>query len=520
MPAVMLLLIWWKRGRVEWRRDVVPLLPFFAFGLVLAMFTGWIETNFVRATGEEWELSIVQHILLAGNAIWFYAGKLIAPVKLTFLYPKWELSASNPLLWLGVIASVATPVVLFLLRRRIGRGPLVAWLIFCGVLVPALGFFNVYPMRYSYVADHFQYLASAGLIVLIVAGAVLALRRIAANSSVVHYVLAGLVLVVLTGLTIAQSSIYDSQLSLWSDTAKKNPDNPSVRHNHGLALAAAVGELAIDDQERIARMLDQAAGEFEAATALNPQHEKAWAAWGQVLLERHDAKQAMEKFEKSLAINPQNVDALMGRGKALVQLKMWPEALTAYQQSLQAAVAQKPYIPTIKAATIYQMLGTIHDKLGNRQAAISAFKEAVRISPGAPAIHYDFGTLLAKAGKATSQPATTQASATQPATTQAAIAATQPARPAPATPEQLAAAEQFAAAIRAAPDFIDARISLAELMLEVGNLQGARTQLIAAAHINAAYPRLMEVARRFDAALKQAEAATRPATTQVVTQPS
>ena len=30
----------------------------------------------------------------------------------------------------------------------------------CGTLFPALGFVNVFPFRYSFVADHFQYLAS------------------------------------------------------------------------------------------------------------------------------------------------------------------------------------------------------------------------------------------------------------------------------------------------------------------------------------------------------------------------
>ena len=45
------------------------------------------------------------------------------------------------------------------------RGPLAGYLYFCGTLAPALGFVDVYPFRFSYVADHFQYLASLGVIV-------------------------------------------------------------------------------------------------------------------------------------------------------------------------------------------------------------------------------------------------------------------------------------------------------------------------------------------------------------------
>ncbi len=64
-------------------------------------------------------------------------------------------------------------------RNRLGRGPLVAVLFFAGTLVPALGFFNVYPMRYSFVADHFQYLASVGLLALLAAGFMLATQPLA-----------------------------------------------------------------------------------------------------------------------------------------------------------------------------------------------------------------------------------------------------------------------------------------------------------------------------------------------------
>ena len=61
--------------------------------------------------------------------------------------------------------------------RRRWRGPLAALLFFAGTLFPVLGFFNVYPFRYSFVADHFQYLASLGMITLASAGVALLLAR-------------------------------------------------------------------------------------------------------------------------------------------------------------------------------------------------------------------------------------------------------------------------------------------------------------------------------------------------------
>ena len=66
------------------------------------------------------------------------------------------------------LAAVAVVMGLAILARRIGRGPLVAALVFIAGLSPALGFFDVYPMRFSFVADHFAYMASVPLIALIV----------------------------------------------------------------------------------------------------------------------------------------------------------------------------------------------------------------------------------------------------------------------------------------------------------------------------------------------------------------
>ena len=48
VPAVLLVIYWWKRGRLSWR-DVVPLIPWFALGLTLAAITLWMETHHVGA---------------------------------------------------------------------------------------------------------------------------------------------------------------------------------------------------------------------------------------------------------------------------------------------------------------------------------------------------------------------------------------------------------------------------------------------------------------------------------------
>ena len=162
-------LFWWQRGRLDWRRDVRPLLPWIAFGGGAGVFTAWVERTMIGAQGAAFDLSSAQRFLLAGRALWFYAAKVLWPANLMFTYPRWKLDPSSILLYLyplGALAVLARAV--FLARKRhsqSGRSALTAYLLFAVTLLPVLGFLNVYPFLFSYVADHFQYLASLAMIV-------------------------------------------------------------------------------------------------------------------------------------------------------------------------------------------------------------------------------------------------------------------------------------------------------------------------------------------------------------------
>ncbi len=156
LSGALLVVLWWQRGRLGWRRDVVPLLPFMGVGAASGLFTAWVERTHIGAEGPEFSLTLVERALIAGRAIWFYLAKLLWPIDLVFIYPRWQVSQGEAWQYLypaGVVVLLAT---LWLLRKR-SRAPIAALLIFAGTLFPVLGFFNVFPFRYSFVADHFQY---------------------------------------------------------------------------------------------------------------------------------------------------------------------------------------------------------------------------------------------------------------------------------------------------------------------------------------------------------------------------
>ena len=167
-PAVALVILWWKQDKIT-ARDVRRLAPFAAAGLLFGLATAWIEVHHVGALGDDWTLGPIERVLLSGRVAWFYAIKLVWPHPVMFVYPRWEVSAADPWQYVYPAATLAVVALLYLVRKRIGTAPLVAVGVFLLSLFPAMGFFNVYPMRFSYVADHFQYLPSIGVIALLAA---------------------------------------------------------------------------------------------------------------------------------------------------------------------------------------------------------------------------------------------------------------------------------------------------------------------------------------------------------------
>ncbi len=163
LPAALLVILWWRHGRLHWRRDLLPLLPWVALGFGAGLVTTWVEFHLIGAQGEDYDLSLLQRGLLAGRVVWFYLGKLFWPVGLIFIYPRWTVEAVAAWQYVFPVGIIALIAALAWWTRK-SRGPLAALLLFVGTLIPALGFINLYPFKFSFVADHFQYHASLGII--------------------------------------------------------------------------------------------------------------------------------------------------------------------------------------------------------------------------------------------------------------------------------------------------------------------------------------------------------------------
>jgi hypothetical protein len=336
LPAVVCLLLWWKR-RLRWA-DVLLLLPFLAAGLALGLATAWLEEHHVGSGLVDLGLTGPGRVVLAGRAAWFYLGKLAWPVGLVFIYPRWEIDPGQATAWLAPVAALAGLVALWAVRRRLGRGPLVAALVFGAVLAPALGFVDVLPMRYSWVADHFQYLASLAPICLAAAAAAggrdALLRRAGDDARrrrvvrVAGVAAAVALLVTLGALTWRRAGVYHDAETLWRDTVARNPAASMARINLGNILAER-GEL------------DEAVAHYRAVIAADPPERSSWVLvrahfnLGNQLFRQGRMSEALEAYGRATEVEPRYWRAHLGRGLALVELGDLDRAVVAFRRVLE-----------------------------------------------------------------------------------------------------------------------------------------------------------------------------------------
>jgi tetratricopeptide (TPR) repeat protein len=410
LPAAILLVLWWKRDRIRWR-DILALIPYFVVGALFGLTTVWLEKYHVGAQGEEWALSFLDRCLVAGRALWFYAGKLVWPYKLTFIYPRWQIDAGLWWQYLFPAAAVAVIFILWVMRRRIGKGPLVAVLFFAGTLVPALGFFDVYPMRFSYVADHFQYLASIGLIALASAAIMSFLGRLGPRQRNIGFVVCFAVVLVLGVLVWQQGTIYRDAETLYRDTISKNSDAGMAHYNLAILLVkrgrpeevvahfSEALRLQPDDADAHYNLgvalekqgrLKEAMAHFSEAVRLRPDYADAHYSMAVILAGLDRYKEATSHYSKALRVNPNHVKAHNNLGVALFSLGQFDNAIGHYLTAIKLD-------PNFSKA--HNNLGNALVQKGKLDEAIIQYHRALEIKTNYPEAHNNLGVALAQQGK-------------------------------------------------------------------------------------------------------------------------
>lgn len=448
LPAVLLVVFWWQRRRIDPRRDVLPLAPFFGLSLAGAATTIWVERTFIGARGAEFELAWAERVLLASRAVWFYLSKIVWPADLSFNYPRWTIDAASPTAWLYAIALAALVVLLCRWRDRTVHA-LAALLAFGILLSPALGFVAVYPFRFSFVADHFQYLASVPVIALL-CGAVSSVVQRRAATPLGQMLPAAAVCLLLALLTWRQSADYADAETLYRATLDRNPASWLAANNLGMivlerspAASAPFFERALQYKpdllearvslgfayQQVGR-LDDAVAEYRKAIAAHPTKPEAYNNLCSALQQKGDARGALTACGEALRLAPNYAKAHFNMGLALGRIG--DERAMAH---LAEAVRLDPGQPDARTAlaAAHNDRGLQLQRAGRFEEAIGDHREALRLRPDFAEAANNLGAALNQHGRL----------------------------------DEAAAA--FAQAIKIAPQYADARFNLANLLVSQGH---------------------------------------------------
>jgi len=360
-PLVLLLLVWWRRRRIT-RQDVVLVLPFLAIAVGMGLIEIWTQHG-VRGHETIRQAGFLQRSAEAGWIAWFYLGTACLPVGLSFVYPQWDVTGSGLLAWLPSIVLVAVAWTLWRHRHGRLRPVTVALAYYLLNLGAVLGFVDIYYMKYSPVADHYQYVALPGLVALLTAALVTGLARAGGPARA-----AAAAVVVLFGLlTFQRAGSFHDQRSLWSATLRHAPESwlvhnqlanqlrgQSQQQHYERALELIGRQLGPNDpaaaevhrnlgrllgeRSRTAadsRLLDASMAHFNAARRIEPDQPRYLVDQAGVLQAHDRHEQAIALLQEFLKTHPDSAEAWFKQGELLLERDVRLEGKAALDRAVQ-----------------------------------------------------------------------------------------------------------------------------------------------------------------------------------------
>jgi len=398
LPVVLALCVWWQNGRIS-RSNFSALVPFVVISAVASAWTIFEQKFHAGASGAEWAQSWLERLVIGGRAIWFYLGKLILPNPLIFIYPRWEISSSEISTYLPLLAALAGLLTLWWLPTKWGRALFFAAAYYVASLFPVLGFFDVFFFRYSFVSDHFQYLASMGPLALLGAAIVTIVGRfdetpsrlvsdtearqstgeVAAvrPKSFLLPAISGMLLLLLAFLTWRQAGIYHDLITLYTATLRENPGCWMAYYNLGIALS-----------ER--GKTDEAIAHYQQAIRLRPSYVEAHYNLGRLLAQKGLLEDAVTQYEKVLEINPADAEAQNNLGVTLFGMGRVDDAIVHYQSALKT----RPDYAEASCNLANALLS-----MGDLERAIANYSACLARSPNQAEAQYNLASALLRRGR-------------------------------------------------------------------------------------------------------------------------
>jgi protein O-mannosyl-transferase len=358
MPAALLLILWLKREPITARR-IAQVGPFVLLGIAMGLVTIWWERYHQGTQGTLFAIGLPERFLIASRGFWFYLGKLAWPAHLSFSYPHWEMSATNPTdyTWLAAIAVLV--VAIWFGRRWVGRSVEVALLFFATTLSPVLGFIMLYTFRYSFVADHYQYLASIGPLALFAAGTTTPFGFLRIQQRFLNPIICGAILAVLGLRTWQQAGVYANHETLWRAVIAENPGSWMAHNNLGIALAQS-------------GRIDEAFEHYDKALEINPGYAEAYYNRANALLRAQRVDDAIANYKKALELEPRISPAHANLAAIFLRRGELDEAIAHFEKAVELENGN---------ATYHALLADALRRAGREQEAQFQLRKAAELDP-------------------------------------------------------------------------------------------------------------------------------------------
>jgi len=383
------LILWLKHKPIDLRRWL-QITPFVLLSLAMGLLTVWWERHHQGTGAVAFSYDALDRLLIASRSLCFYLGKFLWPADLTFSYPLWKIDAAAPLAYAWFVLLLALAAAVFLLRKRFGRGPETALIWFAAMLSPLLGFIMLYTFKYTFVADHYAYVALLGPAALVAAG-IHSLRLPA-----LRFGFSAVILIACTLATFRQSHMYKDLETLWRTTIERNPASHIGHNNLSVALLAkgqaesalqhAQQALALDPPQSDRALahinqgnallqlgrVDESIFQLQKAVDTQPDLADAHNNLGSAWRKKGEHSEAVRHFQKALDLVPTHANAHYNRANSYYDLGRFDDAIRHYSASL----ASNPNDPDA-----HTNLATAHLRQGCLNEAIEHFKTALNLSP-------------------------------------------------------------------------------------------------------------------------------------------
>jgi tetratricopeptide (TPR) repeat protein len=445
LPLVLGLCAWWMDGRCR-RQTLLRLWPLFLMSLAAGLLSLWTQARLLAVDPDpQLARSWPERLVTAGDAIWFYLGKLIWPHPLLLIYPRWKIDAHVWFSYLPLVGVLAVSALLWLKRGTWARPFFLAWSYFIVALLPVVGLLNNTIFDYSLVFDHFQYLAAMGPLALAGAGLVRLANEALPGKTLLACGLGAALLLLLGTLTLLQSRFYKDVETLWTHTLKYNPDCWAaysdlsnlfvLRGEADKALDYVHKSLALNSNSMKAHnnlgnalllkgRVDEAITEYDKALAINNAFPIAHSNLGNALMKKGRVDQAIAEYSLALRMDPNIVDTENNLGAALLQEGKLDEAIAHFRRALQLdssypkvsmnlgdTLMQKGDLDAAQAsyqraldlkpdnADAVDDIGFIFLQKGQVDTAVSYFQKALALDPHVALTHNNLGAAYLQLGQ-------------------------------------------------------------------------------------------------------------------------